>query len=194
MLDISGNLLWGPSRWAAAITEAWRYLACDPEMQRHVEYRHLLHAVAPSTPVPDLRLQIDAWQHQFAAAFGLEALQRVRGFSLPEMALPNHPDTLFALVEALQQAGYRWLLLQEHSVETLSGAPLSEAQKYLPNRLIARNGQGERREITALIKTQGSDTKLVGQMQPYYEAIAGSPLGATAFSFVARSLMAKTAE
>jgi len=24
--------------------------------------------------------------------------------------------------------------------------------------------------LTALIKTQGSDTKLVGQMQPYYEA------------------------
>ena len=183
MLDISGNLLWGAEQMGRSdITEAWRYLACDPEMQRHVEWLGSFwgHAVAPSTPIPDLRLQIEAWQHQFAAAFGLEALQRVRGFSLPEMALPNHPDTLFALVEALQQAGYRWLLLQEHSVETLTGEPLSEAQKYLPNRLIARNGRGERREITALIKTQGSDTKLVGQMQPYYEAISRDrlPLGA----------------
>ena len=183
MLDISGNLLWGAEQMGRSdITEAWRYLACDPQMQRHVEWLGTFwgHAVAPSTPIPDLRLQIEAWQHQFAAAFGLEALQRVRGFSLPEMALPNHPDTLFALVEALQQAGYRWLLLQEHSVETLSGEPLSEAQKYLPNRLIARNGRGERREITALIKTQGSDTKLVGQMQPYYEAINRDrlPLGA----------------
>jgi hypothetical protein len=36
--------------------------------------------------------------------------------------------------------------------------------------LIARNSQGETISITALIKTQGSDTKLVAQMQPYYEA------------------------
>lgn len=175
MLDISGNLLWGAEQMGRSdITDAWRHLACDPEMQRHVEWLGTFwgHAVAPSTPIPDLRLQIEAWQHQFASAFGLEALQRVRGFSLPEMALPNHPDTLFALVDALQQAGYRWVLLQEHSVETLAGGPLSEAQKYLPNRLIARNGQGERREITAFIKTQGSDTKLVGQMQPYYEALS----------------------
>ncbi|MEB3150377.1 MAG: glycosyl hydrolase family 57, partial [Sphaerospermopsis sp.] len=35
---------------------------------------------------------------------------------------------------------------------------------------IARNSQGETISITALIKTQGSDTKLVAQMQPYYEA------------------------
>jgi hypothetical protein len=150
-------------------------------MQQHVEWLGTFwsHAVAPSTPIPDLRLQIEAWQHQFADAFGIEALQRVRGFSLPEMALPNHPETLFALIDALLQAGYRWVLLQEHSVETLSGEPLSEAQKYLPNRLIARNGQGETRTITALIKTQGSDTKLVGQMQPYYEALSRDrlPLG-----------------
>jgi hypothetical protein len=182
MLDISGNLLWGAEQMGRSdITEAWRHLACDPQMQQHVEWMGTFwsHAVAPSTPIPDLRLQIEAWQHQFAAAFGLEALQRVRGFSLPEMALPNHPDTLFALIEALRQAGYRWVLLQEHSVETLGGAALSEAQKYLPNRLIARNGNGQGTEITALIKTQGSDTKLVGQMQPCYEALSRDrlPLG-----------------
>ncbi|MFM9041267.1 MAG: glycosyl hydrolase family 57 [Vulcanococcus sp.] len=182
MLDVSGNLLWGAEQMGRSdITEAWRHLARDPQMQQHVEWLGTFwsHAVAPSTPIPDLRLQIEAWQHQFADAFGIEALQRVRGFSLPEMALPNHPETLFALIDALQQAGYRWVLLQEHSVETLSGEPLSEAQKYLPNRLIARNGQGETRAITALIKTQGSDTKLVGQMQPYYEAISRDrlPLG-----------------
>lgn len=42
--------------------------------------------------------------------------------------------------------------------------------KHLPHRLIARNSQGKVLSITVLIKTQGSDTKLVGQMQPYYEA------------------------
>ena len=36
---------------------------------------------------------------------------------------------------------------------------------------MARNSSGETISITALIKTQGSDTKLVGQMQPCYEAL-----------------------
>src|SRR5207245_3222400 len=35
---------------------------------------------------------------------------------------------------------------------------------------IARNSRGESTSIIAIIKTQGSDTKLVAQMQPYYEA------------------------
>ena len=174
MLDYSGNLLWGFEQMGRRdILEALHRLACDPVLQPHVEWLGSFwsHAVAPSTPIPDLKLQILAWQQHFAALFGLEALQRVRGFSLPEMALPNHPDSLHALVKALRQCGYRWLLVQEHSVENLDGSGLSQAQKYGPNRLVARSSSGEIATITALIKTQGSDTKLVGQMQPYYEAL-----------------------
>ena len=126
------------------------------------------HAVIPSTPIPDIKLHIQAWQHYFAAIFGWEALARVKGFSPPEMALPNHPDTFYEFVKALKECGYRWLLVQEHSVETLTGQSLQ--YKHLPHRLVARNSQGETLSITALIKTQGSDTKLVAQMQPYYEA------------------------
>jgi hypothetical protein len=95
----------------------------------------------------------------------------VKGFSPPEMHLPNHPDTLFALVSALRECGYRWLLVQEHSVENPDGSPLSRRQTLIPNRLVARHSSGEAVEIVALIKTQGSDTKLVGQMQPCYEAL-----------------------
>ncbi|MBL6740523.1 MAG: glycosyl hydrolase family 57 [Synechococcus sp. BS301-5m-G54] len=174
MLDYSGNLLWGVEQIGRTdITASLRHLACDPVMQRHVEWLGTFwsHAVAPSTPIPDLKLQISAWQHQFAALFGTEALQRVRGFSPPEMHLPNHPDTLYEFISALKDCGYRWLLVQEHSVETLSGEPLSQSQKYLPNQLTARNSSGDTVSITALIKTQGSDTKLVGQMQPCYEAL-----------------------
>jgi len=174
MLDVSGNLLWGVEQMGRRdIAAAWRELACDTALQRHVEWLGTFwsHAVAPSTPIPDLRLQIQAWQHHFAALFGDEALQRVRGFSLPEMHLPNHPDTLFALVSALCACGYQWLLVQEHSVENLDGSPLGHAQRYLPNRLVARSSDGETVSITALIKTQGSDTKLVGQMQPLSEAL-----------------------
>ena len=73
--------------------------------------------------------------------------------------------------------------MQEHSVETLDGTSLPQEQKYVPNQLMARNSAGESISITALIKTQGSDTKLVGQMQPCYEAmglerttLAGHPI------------------
>ena len=182
MLDYSGNLLWGLEQMGRRdCLDALHALACDPQLIAHVEWLGSFwsHAVAPSTPIPDLRLQIQAWQHQFADLFGGDALQRVRGFSPPEMHLPNHPDTLFALVSALRECGYRWLLVQEHSVENPDGSPLSRAQTLIPNRLVARNAYGEEVSILALIKTQGSDTKLVGQMQPCYEALGlgRQPLG-----------------
>ena len=174
MLDYSGNLLWGFEQMGRVdILDALRRLAWDPALQPHVEWLGTFwsHAVAPSTPIPDLKLQILAWQQHFAALFGPEALQRVKGFSPPEMHLPNHPYTLFEFVKALRECGYRWLLVQEHSVENLDGSPLSHDQKLIPNQLVARNANGETATITALIKTQGSDTKLVGQMQPCYEAL-----------------------
>ena len=173
MLDYSGNLLWGVKQMGRTdIIEALRFLACDTQMQTHVEWLGTFwsHAVAPSTPIPDLKLQISAWQHQFANLFGTAALQRVKGFSPPEMHLPNHPDTLYEFIKALKECGYQWLLVQEHSVEKLNGTPLNHEQKYIPNQLIAKNSHEEIISITALIKTQGSDTKLVGQMQPFYEA------------------------
>ena len=174
MLDYSGTLLWGFEQMGRHdILEALQRLATDPALTPHVEFLGTFwgHAVAPSTPIPDIKLQLQAWQHQFAAQFGLEALARVKGFSPPEMHLPNHPDTLFALVSALRECGYRWLLVQEHSVENPDGSPLSRRQTLIPNRLVARHSSGEAVEIVALIKTQGSDTKLVGQMQPCYEAL-----------------------
>lgn len=173
MLDYSGNLLWGFQQMHRHdILDHLKRITCNPDYQPYVEWLGTMwsHAVVPSTPIPDLKLQIQAWQHHFAAIFGYEALRRVRGFSPPEMHLPNHPDTLYEYIKALKECGYRWLLVQEHSVETLEGAGLSQAQKYIPNCLVARNSQGDSISITALIKTQGSDTKLVAQMQPYFEA------------------------
>ena len=76
---------------------------------------------SPSTPVPDLELHMLAWRHHFAALFGLPALARVRGFSAPEMDLPIHPDVCFAYVRALRECGYRWLMVQEHTVENPTG-------------------------------------------------------------------------
>jgi hypothetical protein len=171
MLDYSGNLLWGLRQMGREdILGNLKRITSDPAYRPYVEWLGSMwsHAVVPSTPIPDIKLHIQAWQHHFAAIFGWDALRRVKGFSPPEMHLPNHPDTLYEYVKALKECGYRWLLVQEHSVETLEGRPLG--YKHLPHRLAARNSRGETLSITALIKTQGSDTKLVGQMQPYYEA------------------------
>jgi hypothetical protein len=109
-----------------------------------------------------------AWRHHFAALFGLPALARVRGFSAPEMHLPIHPDVCFAYVRALRACGYRWLMVQEHTIENTDGTALR--QPRLPHLLVARNSDGETVSIPVLVKTQGSDTKLVGQMQPLGEA------------------------
>jgi hypothetical protein len=171
MLDYSGNLLWGLRQMGRSdVLDNLKRITCDPAYQPYVEWLGTMwsHAVIPSTPIPDLKLHIQAWQHHFAAIFGSDALARVRGFSPPEMHLPNHPDTLYEFVRALKECGYRWILVQEHTVETLTGESLGF--KHVPHCLIARNSHGETLSITALIKTQGSDTKLVGQMQPYYEA------------------------
>jgi hypothetical protein len=171
MLDFSGNLLWGLRQIKGGdILEKLKRIGINGVYRPYVEWLGTMwsHAVLSSTPIPDIKLHIKAWQHHFAAIFGWEALSKVKGFSPPELALPNHPDTLFEFVKALKEAGYRWLLVKEHSLETLTGQPLQD--KHLPHRLIARNSYGETLSITVLIATQGSNPNLVGQMQPYYDA------------------------
>jgi len=172
MLDYSGELLYGLRKMGRGdVLERLRSITCDRGLQRYAEWMGTMwgHSVAPSTPIPDMKLHMRAWQHQFASVFGLDALARVRGFSPPEMHLPNHPDTAFEFISALKECGYQWLLVQEHTVETTGGEGLRE--KHAPCRLVAKNSCGEEVSLTALIKTQGSDTKLVAQMQPYYEAL-----------------------
>jgi len=174
MLDYSGNLLWGIEQMDREdILASLKHLTCDETVHPHVEWLGTFwsHAVASSTPPLDFKLQITAWQHHFSALFGEEALGRVKGFSLPEMHLPNHPDVLFQLITALKECGYQWIMVQEHSVQNLDGSNLGDNQKYIPNTLKAQSSNGDTVSILSLIKTQGSDTKLVGQMQPYYEAL-----------------------
>jgi hypothetical protein len=172
MLEYSGTLLHGLRLMGADdVIESLRRVTCAPQYRRAVEWLGAPwgHAVAPSTPVQDFRLHVRAWQHHFAAMFGLEALARVRGFSPSEMALPNHPEVAYEFVRTLRDCGYRWLLVQEHTVEEpATGA--SPRRPHLPHRLVCRNAAGETASIIAIVKTQGSDSKLVGQMQPWYEA------------------------
>jgi hypothetical protein len=178
MLEYSGTLLFGLRAMGLGdVLAALTPLGREPAYARCVEWLGAPwgHAVAPSTPVQDFRLHVEAYQHHFAALFGWDALARLRGFSPSEMALPNHPDVAFAFVKTLRDCGYRWVLVQEHTVERApDGAAL--ADPHVPHRLVVRNSDGETASIVAMVKTQGSDTKLVGQMQPYY---AAKSVGAT---------------
>jgi len=153
------------------VLDALRQITTNPELSWAVEWLGCPwgHAVAPSTPVQDYRAHVRAWQHHFAALFGLEALARVRGFSPSEMALPNHPDVAYEFVRTLRDCGFEWVLVQEHTVEEPDTGRTPE-RRHVPHRLVCRSSRGQEASIVALVKTQGSDTKLVAQMQPYYEA------------------------
>jgi len=151
MLDYSGELLYGLRKMGRGdVLDRLRGITCEnPHLRRHAEWLGTMwgHAVASSTPPPDFVLHLRAWQQQFAAVFGWEALGRVRGFSPPEMDLPNHPDVAFEYVKALKECGYRWLLVQEHSVEALDGHGLRE--RHLPptaggQELVRRGGVNRR--------------------------------------------------
>lgn len=172
MLEYSGTLFHGMRQMGLHdVFDQLQTITNDPRYRRGVEWLGAPwgHAVAPSTPVQDYRLHVKAWQHHFAAIFGLEALSRVRGFSPSEMALPNHPNVAYEFVKTLKDCGYEWVLVQEHTVEQPEDG-WTPQRKHLPHRLVCTNSKGESVSIIAIIKTQGSDTKLVAQMQPYYEA------------------------
>jgi hypothetical protein len=172
MLEYSGTLLHGLRIMGADdVIDSLKRITCSADCRRSVEWLGSPwgHAVAPSTPVQDFRLHVRAWQHHFASIFGLDALARVRGFSPSEMALPNHPEVVYEFVRTLLACGYRWVLVQEHTVEEPeTGSP--PRRPHLPHRLVCRNAAGNTVSIVAIVKTQGSDTKLVAQMQPWYEA------------------------
>jgi hypothetical protein len=172
MLEYSGTLFHGMRHMGLHdVFDALKRVTCDARYSHAVEWLGMPwgHAVAPSTPAQDFRLHVKAFQQHFAGIFGLEALQRVRGFSPSEMALPNHPDTAYEYIKTLKDCGYEWVLIQEHTVERPENGHGPE-KKHLPHRLVCRNSKGEEASIIAILKTQGSDTKLVAQMQPYYEA------------------------
>jgi hypothetical protein len=172
MLEYSGTLLHGLRKMGEHhVIETLRSMTCNPDYNWAVEWLGMPwgHAVAPSTPVQDFRLHVKAFQQHFAAIFGWAALERVRGFSPSEMALPNHPDVAYAFVKTLVDCGFQWVLVQEHTVQQIDNGRHPE-RPHIPHRLVVTNSRGETASIIAIVKTQGSDTKLVAQMQPWYEA------------------------
>jgi len=171
MLDYSGNLLWGLRQInGGQALENLKKITCDKAYYPYVEWLGTMwsHSVVTSTPVPDIKLHMTAFRHHFASIFGKEAEERIKGFSAPEMHLPIHPDVCYEYIKALKECGYEWLMVQEHTIEYLNGHGINNP--HFPHKLVAKNSLGQSQEITVLIKTQGSDTKLVAQMQPLAEA------------------------
>lgn len=171
MLDYSGNLLWGLRQiHSGQALENLKKITCDKFYYPYVEWLGTMwsHSVVTSTPIPDIKRHMLAFRHHFASIFGKDAEERIKGFSAPEMHLPIHPDVCFEYIKALKACGYEWLMVQEHTIENLNGQGIRNP--HFPHKLVAKNSLGEIQEITVLIKTQGSDTKLVAQMQPLAEA------------------------
>lgn len=174
MLDYSGALLYGLRQMGLGdVFDNLKRLTLEPRFQPAVEWLGTTwgHALAPSTPIQDFRLHVRAWQHHFAAIFGLAALSRVRGFSVAELALPNHPNVAYEFVKTLQACGYHWVLVQEDTVEDPETGQKSQ-RPHVPHLLRCTNTQGKTASIVAMIKTQGSDPRVVAQMQGYYVAKA----------------------
>ena len=157
---------------------ALRQSLTDPRYRDRVELLGAPwgHAHAPSTRPEDYVLHLTAWCNHVSALFGLDVLARVRVFSLSEMALPIHPEIAFHMVNNLAYVGpgYRGIILQADTVETLDGKPVSNP--HIPHRLVVEGAKGEKREIVAFLKEGGSIGALVGEMQHFQKALTLEPV------------------
>ena len=75
------------------------------------------HCYFPTTPEEDWSYQIVEWRNVFKKLFGRNALERVKGFWLPEMAVPGFEDKLEKLIKLILDAGYEWVILPLQSIE-----------------------------------------------------------------------------
>jgi hypothetical protein len=165
MLEYSGTLLHGLRHMGLHdVFDHLKTITCHPRYRTAVEWLGCAwgHAIATSTPTQDYRLHVRAWQHHFAAIFGLDALSRVRGFMPAEMVLPNHPDVACEFVRTLKDCGFDWVLVHEQTVERpQTGGELEFGN--VPHRLVCRNSRGEETSIIAIINSQGG-TRHTGPM------------------------------
>jgi hypothetical protein len=180
MLNYSGTLLWGLRHMGRGdVLDNLSRITRDIPYRPYVEWLGTFwgHSIASTIPAADFRLHIQAWQHHFAGLFGGEALQRVRGFCLPELQLPTQPDTLHTLLQTLQDTGYRWLLATADQLTTPEGHPLP--QPHLPHRLVVTNSHGQSMEMTVLVQPAGTNAEGVARMEPYRHAqdLMPQPLG-----------------
>ena len=74
------------------------------------------HCYFPVTPEEDWEYQIKEWRKTFSKLFGKKALERVKGFWLPEMGVPEEKK-LEILIKLLKKFGYEWVFLPVEAVK-----------------------------------------------------------------------------
>ena len=148
-------------------------ITCNPDYRRAVEWLGAPwgHAVAPSTPVQDYRLHVRAWQHHFAAIFGTRgACARARLLALGDGAAQPSRTSPTSSSRRCGTAATSGCWCRSTPSSSPATARARSASTCRTGWCAAIRAGEAVASIIAIIKTQGSDTKLVAQMQPYYEA------------------------
>jgi hypothetical protein len=84
MLEYSGTLFHGMRHMGLHdVFDNMKRITCDPRYLHAVEWLGMPwgHAVAPSTPVQDFQLHVQAWRHHFAAIL-IGGAERMRFFTV----------------------------------------------------------------------------------------------------------------
>jgi len=146
-------------------------------------YRMAGDAVGPRRravhAVQDFRLQSKRGNINFAAIFGLEALQRVRRFSPAEMALSRTTQTDAPpneYVKTLKDYGYQWLLVQEHTVErpeTATPGPKAFCRTGCVCRIFTAAAEEEHQSPSSRRRAATRKDWLPASTQPFAEVSVG---------------------
>ncbi len=102
------------------------------------------HCYFPATPERDWEAQISTWKRVFGDLFGEAALQRVKGFWLPEMGMTGDPQQALKLVRLLKRCGYEWLILPTSALEHPEGWTIPELENRVHELEITASGETER--------------------------------------------------
>ncbi|WP_017304739.1 hypothetical protein [Spirulina subsalsa] len=159
MVDYSGVLLAELAQLSRSGRFEHLYVEGEPVGDVIALFRHVLeqypealefagtaysHCYFPATPQRDHEAQIRAWRVLFADLFGEAALQRVRGFWLPEMGMLGEAKEAIQLIRLLKKYHYEWLILPSSTLEK----PDNWATPLLENRVhelvIEAGGETER--------------------------------------------------
>jgi hypothetical protein len=101
------------------------------------------HCYFPTTPERDWEAQIMGWKRVFGDLFGAAALERVKGFWLPEMGMMGEPQRAIALIRLLKRCGYNWLILPASALSRPEGWTTPQLENQVHELRIEAAGETE---------------------------------------------------
>jgi hypothetical protein len=135
-----------PPRWEPGGDDAGACRVCRWPVEPVCSEQRIRAAIAAGRGRP-----VRAWQHHLGAIFGGEALGQVRASPRPRWPCPTTRGGRW-VGQDRQDCGDQWLLVQQHTWSSPEGR--SRELAPLPHRL-------------AVVRPQGSNTKLVGRLHPH---------------------------